>query len=370
VDLNQQIDNHIMAIIAVSNLAALLFQQGRRREAATLCQETIARYADARGRPIPPAGVAYILLATMHYEANELEQTHDTLLKGLELNEHMALLTVTLMGKTLLAQLQQAMGETQAALATIRETCQAITEENAWRRSALCAKAVEVDLQLKQGDVAAVAGWADTMHLSPTDVLSYPQESLHLVYVRLLLAQNRPDKAQTLLARLERVIREEGRYGNLITVHALQALTQQAIGQEEQALAYLKEALLLAAPQDYYRSLLDEGSPLASLLFKVRNRLGETVDAAFVDNLVAAFQTELEYLHHLPPTPQPLIEPLTERELEVLQLIVAGLSNREIADELYVAMGTVKKHITNIYGKLGVQRRAQAIGRARELDLL
>jgi LuxR family maltose regulon positive regulatory protein len=370
VDLNRRIDNHIMAVIAVSNLAALLFQQGRRREAATLCQQTIDRYVDAHGRPVPPAGVAYVLLAAMHYEANELEQTHHCSLKGLQLYEHMALIAVTWMGKTLLAQLQQAMGETQATLTTIRETCQSITKEIAWRRSALSAKAVEVGLQLKQGDVAAVARWADTMHLSQTDAISYPREPLHLVYVRLLLAQNHPSKAQTLLARLERAAREEGRYGNLIAIHALQALAQQAMGQEDQARGFLREALRLAAPQDYYRSLLDEGPPLARLLFKMRNRLSETIDAAFVDDLVAAFQTELEYPHPLSRTSRPLVEPPTEREQDVLALIVAGLSNREIATELVLAMGTVKKHITNIYGKLGVQRRAQAIARARELDLL
>jgi LuxR family maltose regulon positive regulatory protein len=303
----------------------------------------------------------------MHYEANELAQAHRYVVQGLELNEQTALIAMTFMGRALLAQIQQAMGQTHAALTTIRETCQAIGPEDAWRMSVLSATAVEAELQLKQGDVAAVAHWADAANLSPASTPSYLWEPHHFVYVRLLLVQDHPRDARMLLSRLERLARRDGRLGSLITIHALQALTQQALGLEDQALRHLRRALLLAAPEDYYRSLLDEGVPLAALLFKAKAHLGESVDRAFVGKLLDAFQAELEYA---PAQSAPLSEPLTRRELEVLQLIVAGLSNREIATELVLAMGTVKKHITNIYGKLGVQRRAQAIARARELHLL
>jgi LuxR family maltose regulon positive regulatory protein len=367
VTLNQQVGNDIMAIVAISNLAVLSHERGRRREAVALCQDTIARYVDSRGRPTPPAGIAYVILAIMHYEANELAQAHRYVVQGLKLNEQTALIAMTFMGRALLARIQQAMGQTHAALTTIRETCQAIGPENAWRMSVLSAMAVEAELQFKHGDVAAIAHWADAANLSPASTPSYLWERHHFVYVRLLLVQDQPRDACILLSRLERLARRDGRLGSLITIHALQALTQQALGLEDQALRYLRRALLLAAPEDYYRSLLDEGPPLAELLFKVQAHLGEGVDPAFVRNLLEAFRAELGYA---PVQPTLLVEPLTPRELEVLALIVAGLSNREIAAELVLAMGTVKKHITNIYGKLGVQRRAQAIARARELDLL
>jgi LuxR family maltose regulon positive regulatory protein len=303
----------------------------------------------------------------MHYEANELLRARRHLHKGLALNEQMALSTVTFMGRTLLAQIQQARGETQAALATIQETCQPITEENAERWTVLSAKAVEADLLLKQGNLIAVTRWAQSMGMSPTDTPTYVRMSIYAAYARLLLAQDRPGEAQALLKRLERAAQNDGLHGSLVSIHALQAQAHQALGQNDQALTYLKRALLLAAPEDYCRSLLDEGPPLAELLFKVQARLGEAVDPVFVNNLLQAFKTELAYT---PVQSSPLVEPLTDREVEVLQLIVAGLSNREIATELYLAMGTVKKHITNIYGKLGVKRRAQAIARARELNLL
>lgn len=367
VSANQEIGNHVSAIIAVSNLALMLHQQGQRRAAADLCLDTISQYVDTRGHPIPAAAVAFILLATMHYEANDLVQARRHLRQGLALNEDMALSTVTFMGRTLLAQLQQAVGETQAGIATIQELCQPITDENARRWTVLTARAVEANLQLKLGNLGAVAHWAQSEGLSPMDKPSYVRIPVYLAYVRLLLAQNRPGEAQTLLARLERVAQRGHLGGILVTVHALQALAEQALGQKDRSLTFLRKALLLAAPERYYRSLLDEGPPLATLLFKEQAHLGQSVDPAFVRNLLKALQAELECT---PAQPSPLVEPLTGRELEVLQLIVAGHSNREIAAELYLAMGTVKKHITNIYGKLGAQRRAQAIARARELDLL
>jgi LuxR family maltose regulon positive regulatory protein len=282
-------------------------------------------------------------------------------------NEHMALFTVTLMGKTLLAQLQQATGEMQAGLKTVQEMCRQITEENAGRWSVLSARAVEANLLLKQGDVTAVAHWAESVGLSPTDNPSYVRMPIYLAYVRLLLAQKQLRDAHSLLSRMERQAQQDGRLGDLVTIHALQALTKQALGREDQAFSYLRRALTLAAPEDYYRSLLDEGLPLAELLFKAQAHPDESMDRVFVKNLLEAFRAELEYA---PGQPSLLVEPLTPRELEVLALIVAGLSNRKSAAELVLAMGTVKKHITNIYGKLGIRRRAQAIARARELDLL
>jgi LuxR family maltose regulon positive regulatory protein len=367
VTLNQQVGNDIMAIVAIANLAILSYERGRRRDAVALCQDIIAQYVYSRGCPTPPAGIAQVILAMMHYEANELALAHRSVLQGLKSNEQTALIAMIFMGKALLSQIQQAMGQTQAALATICKLCQAITPENAWRMSVQPAMAIKAELQLKQGDVAAVVRWADAANLSPANTPSYLDERHYLVYVRLLLAQNHPQDAHTLAAKLERLAQRDGRLRSLITIHALQALTQQALGQEDQSLVYLRRALFLAAPERYYRSLLDEGVPFAALLFKAQARLGESVDPVFVKNLLEAFQAELE---HAPAQPALLVEPLTERELEVFRHIVAGLSNREIAAELFLAMGTVKKHITNIYGKLGVQRRAQAIARARELDLL
>jgi LuxR family maltose regulon positive regulatory protein len=128
----------------------------------------------------------------------------------------------------------------------------------------------------------------------------------------------------------------------------------------------LAEALALAEPGGLMRTFLDEGQPMATLLRTVLSKRS-VAPTAFVQQLLAGFQETDESPG---PIAQPLIEPLSQRELEVLGLIAAGLSNQQIADQTYVAVSTVKWHIRNIYGKLGVKSRTQAIARARELDLL
>jgi len=132
----------------------------------------------------------------------------------------------------------------------------------------------------------------------------------------------------------------------------------------DRALSALCRALSLAEPEGYVRTFVDEGEPMAHLL---RLSLSRGIAPDYVARLLAAFDQEIE---PEPPGMQSLVEPLTERELDVLRLIVAGLSNPEIADELVIAVSTVKTHINHIFGKLGVDRRTQAVARAQELSLL
>jgi LuxR family maltose regulon positive regulatory protein len=184
---------------------------------------------------------------------------------------------------------------------------------------------------------------------------------MYFVYARLLLAQGRVADARRWLARLEGFVRERGMYRWLITVHILQALTADRSGDRASAVEILSRAVEIAAPERFCRAFLDEDRRVIALLPDVRE-----VAPAFVAQLLdhaGALESDVV-------SPQPLIEPLSSRELEVLRLIAAGLANREIADELVIATGTVKRHINHIYGKLGVGSRTQAIAKARELRLL
>jgi LuxR family maltose regulon positive regulatory protein len=144
----------------------------------------------------------------------------------------------------------------------------------------------------------------------------------------------------------------------------------QARGNPDEALVKLEQALILAEPGCFVRIFLDEGPPMARLLYAVLSR---EIAPDYVRLLLAAFPAE-ERGQTEPPISQAqesdLIEPLSERELEVLQLIAQGLTNREIGDRLFLSLNTVKAHTRNIYGKLGVHSRMQAVSRARELDLL
>ena len=164
------------------------------------------------------------------------------------------------------------------------------------------------------------------------------------------------------MARLERFVRERELERWLVTVHILQAAVALRAGDRDIACELLSRAVERAAPQDLYRPFLDEDHNVLALLPDVR-----AAAPAFVSQLcndAGSMETEPQRAD------QVLIEPLSDRELQVLGLIAAGLANREIADELVIAQGTVKRHINHIYGKLGVLRRTQAIARARELALI
>ena len=156
---------------------------------------------------------------------------------------------------------------------------------------------------------------------------------------------------------MEKNAQDGQRRRKIITIHLLNAILSNMQGSENQSSSHLESALTIAAPQNYYRAFLDEGPSLLSMLPKVRPAAPH-----FIDQLLG---TATEPDHQ---TAQ--VEPLTARELELLRLVARGLSNREIADVLFVTLGTVKKHLNNIFGKLDVKNRTLAVARGVELGLL
>jgi LuxR family transcriptional regulator, maltose regulon positive regulatory protein len=165
---------------------------------------------------------------------------------------------------------------------------------------------------------------------------------------------------------------EKGWQDERLKVMVLQAVALQEHGEKEEAVQLLGDALALAEPGGFIRIFVDEGTPMARLLSEAATH-GIMPD--YTGRLLAVFEAEerkREDKSFLPPTPtaQPLVEPLSQRELEVLQLIAQGLSNREISERLFLALDTVKGHNRRIFGKLSVQRRTEAVEKARSLDIL
>jgi LuxR family maltose regulon positive regulatory protein len=218
---------------------------------------------------------------------------------------------------------------------------------------------------LAQDDTATAIRWAEQATGDADASPFYPL--LGLTQARLLLAQNeKTAAAEQLQGWYETALREGWQFG-VIEVRVLQAL---AAPTPTAALAFLAEALALAQPEGYVRTFVDKGEPMAVLL---QEAASQGIAPDYVAKLLAAFEAapqERRRPEPPPPPAQPLIEPLSERELRVLRLVAAGLSNREVAEALYISVNTVKTHLQRIYGKLGVSSRTAAATKALELNLL
>jgi LuxR family maltose regulon positive regulatory protein len=225
-------------------------------------------------------------------------------------------------------------------------------------------EAARVRLWLAQDDLVQVARWAQNQR-GPAGTPDLWQELEYLALARVLLAQGQEEDASSLLAQLAEAAEAEGRNGRLIEILTLQAMALQAQNRMADAVTVLDRALSLAQPEGYVRVFVDEGAPMAELLRQAATR---GIAPGYVQALLEAGETDEATIQS--SIVQPLVEPLSEREIEVLGLIVSGLSNAEIARELVITVGTTKWHITNIYGKLQVRSRAQAIKRAHQLNLV
>ncbi|HZU00761.1 MAG TPA: LuxR C-terminal-related transcriptional regulator, partial [Ktedonobacteraceae bacterium] len=248
------------------------------------------------------------------------------------------------------------------------------------------AKAQQARLNLAQGNLTLAEQWSEAAGICGDEELDYEHEVEYLVLARLRIAQNRADDALRLLGRLLTADEAAGRMGPVIQNLALQVIADQAVGKTELAMKTLERVLSLAEPEDYVRVFVDEGVPMRevvrgflALSTQPSRTLGKSVSRDYVQKLLAAFpQTETEHtVAHAgarateqSSAAASLLEPLSIREQEVLELLAAGMSNQEIARRLVVTEGTVKTHIKSIYGKLGVHSRTQAVARARALNLL
>jgi len=368
------------AIRGICLLARLHVLQGRLRAAAAVYGQGLQLM------PLPEVLQTLVInnlfycfgLGELHYEQNDLDEASQTLAQGMEMiREGLSVEAyAAALGYTALARLLQARGISSQALATL-DTFTHLAEARHFAPPWLAhMAAVRVQLELVQGNLPSALRWMDASGLSCDDTeLPYPREREYLTLARVRIAQGRNDPAgpflQDALHLLDRLLENaeaKARMGSALEILVLQSLALHALGDRARALSTLERALTQASPEGYVRLFVDEGTPMRSLLRLARQH-GIVPD--YVAILLSAFGEQPEG-RSSPQASRPvaLLEPLTVREREVLQLLVAGASNREIARRLVVSLGTVKKHISNICGKLGVQSRTQAAARAHALHLL
>jgi len=258
--------------------------------------------------------------------------------------------------EVLLARLKLAQGDVSSAAAVLDEA-EAFVRRHRFVFRMPDVAAAQVLLLLHQGHLAAAA------HVAQTHDLPISQARVHL-------AQGDTSAALAVLEQLLQQAEAKGWADEWLKVMVLQAVALQAHGEKDKAVQLLCDALALAEPGGFIRLFVDEGPPMAQLLSEAE-AIGMLPD--YTGKLLAVLEADAQQRAHassLPPPAQPLIEPLSPRELEVLHLMAQGLSNQEICERLFLALSTVKGHNRNIFGKLQVQRRTEAVARARELGLL
>ena len=372
-------DNPFAAVRSITLLARLYVLQGRLRQAA-------ATYAQVEQLILRPEILQtffsslyyYFCLGDLLREWNELDAAERQLAQGMALVKETLTVEpfVAMLGYTALARLEQARGNTREALAILDRLVQLARQRHFPPHLLTQEAAVRARLELGQGNLAAAIRWADSSGLSTRDEdLPYSLEDEYLSLARVRIAQGRDDpespflqEVLRLLVRLLQDAEAKARLGSALEILVLRALALEAQGDRTSALSTLERALVLAAPEAYVRLFVDEGDPLLGLLRQAHAR---SKVPGYVATLLSAFGEHL--VSDLPlasASPGPLAEPLTEREREVLRMLLEGASNREIARRLVLSVNTIKRHVYNLCGKLGVQSRAQAIARARALDLL
>ncbi|MBN1811136.1 MAG: hypothetical protein JXA14_04800 [Anaerolineae bacterium] len=271
---------------------------------------------------------------------------------------------------------------TEAAAQAVERAAQIIQTRGVFSEARQAVETAQVKLWLAHGDLQAASRWAASRgeRLGASDRFRFEHELAHITQARVFLALNKPDQALTLLSQLEDTARSAGRIGRVIEILALKALALRAIGNSERALLALTNSLTLAGPEGYARVFVDEGEPMQRLLAQwlVLSKVEGLADAdagpsrEYASHLLSHFAEPFVPLaaQEKPSWASELVEPLSQRELEVLHLIALGKTNREIAQQLVVARGTVKAHAASIYRKLDVANRTEAAARARQLGIL
>jgi LuxR family maltose regulon positive regulatory protein len=380
--LGRKSGNLVIAVYALCQLAEQRAAQGRRQEAMATYEQALALAVDREGKRLPAASLALIGIGELRREWDDLDTAAQCLEQGIALAQQWAEIGC-IDGCIALAYVKQAQGEAKAALDLMHQAqdIAARSEFTDLDDAMVCTHLAR--LLAMQGNVRAAAQALERCarladggpaeghaHAGPY----FLRERQSLARIRLLIVQQEPVQA---LERVQ-VLRGEAealqRVSALIEMAVLEALACQLLENVPRALRALERALSLAAPGGYVRIFADEGLPMARLLYKA---VEKRIAAPYPSRLLAAFPDATP-----PAQPHdgasrleeelgvPMVEALTKREVQVLQLVADGLSNAEIAQRLYISRGTVKTHTRNIYGKLGVHNRVQAVARATTLGIL
>jgi LuxR family transcriptional regulator, maltose regulon positive regulatory protein len=365
------------AIGAAISLADIQITQGCLGDAMSTYEQAL-QWATVPGTAVlSGAADMYVGMSDLMRERNDLKTASQHLLTSQALGELAGLPQNPYRWCAAMARIREAQGDLEGALELL-EKAECLYDGN-FSPNVRPLATRKTRVWVIQGRLGEALDWARKQGLSVENELNYLREFDHITLARILLARYKSDGAESsihgavgLLERLRKAAEGGGRNGSVIEILVLQALAYHARGDFPSALLALHQALSMAEPEGYVRMFIDEGLSMMQLLRQASER---QIMADYAKKLLAEIETEKDKIESktdissvLPG--HPINEPLSQRELEILQLIAQGLSNREICERLFLALDTVKGHNRLIFGKLQVQRRTEAVARARELGLL
>jgi LuxR family maltose regulon positive regulatory protein len=365
---------------SISEAQALsLTYQGRLHQAADCYRQIINEGYGEEVLRYPSSGVGHIGLAEICLEQNELQTANDYLDRGLALCQSSGVGYNLMIARCIQARLLLALGDLEGSVNKLNEVEELIDRE---RPSHLAFHIgwYQVRLRLLLHDTEKAVYWAETIPDIIRDKM--PDKKLPAAFyeiqriskAKVCLKQKKYSEVLKIFPEVYSTASEAGRIMRIVEISLLKALAEQAKGNTRDSLAMLGDSLNLARPGEYVRLFLDEGEPAIELL-KTYSKSEEnpSVLRAYSKKIIqACFDPGLKRNTTLTPRmiDSGMVDPLTDREVEVLSMIADGLSNQDIAGRLFLAIGTIKKHINNIYAKLAVNKRTKAVARAKELGII
>ena len=358
----------VQAVHVLGALADLDLRQGRLRGAASYWRKALVAIEKRENwgtYPLPLIGWVHIRMGELLYEWNDIEKAWEHVSRGLEYAELGGDVRAMIAGYLLAGRLKLTEGDTDAAGDYLEQT-RPLIDDAQFAHWISRFERFQLDVWLAQDRLKAAVDWTDKMLGDAALEERTESEVSQLAMAHVLILKGDELSVYEALRVIRNLLvmsENDGRMGIVIEALMLQAVAHWQHSDTGGALMALERALRLAEPEGYVRSFADFGLPVTRLLQEAHSR-GVLVD--YVEKLLVAIGTDSAFPRHN----QALLEPLTERELEILRLIAAGLTNPEIGEQLVISSETVKKHASNIYGKLGVKNRTEAASRGRALDLL
>ena len=358
-------NNHIVALSGAFNYVDILMIEGHLQEAFKLNKDIVEKYLAKYGEKFLSLGFVYIAMTKIYFELNDLNKADYYANECLRISKLMGNWTMFFHAITKLQIIKLTKGDVASAKKLMKEDEEAMNNQTFTHFRELLIYTQRATTQLMQKNFKEVAKWSEKFRADPTKNVPYHING-KILEAKFLIATEKYDEASDILNDVIESAEECKAKGFLLVALVLKSVLYEKQKETTPALETLNKALAIAAPEGYIRTFINEGKTIADLL-----NLYLTYYSKEKDNSVGYATILLRELNkELAKPEQPVEEPLSDREIEVLRLLSAGYSNKEIADKLFLAVGTIKKHTHQIYQKLNVESRVQAIQTARELNLI